>query len=55
MAADDLAELVRLTAEGILVPEVGWRGSWERFAEAVDELSGRRVVGKAVFDLKTHA
>ncbi|MEQ4717644.1 zinc-binding dehydrogenase [Nonomuraea sp. B19D2] len=51
-AAEDLAELVRLTAEGALVPEIGWRGSWERFAEASDALRGRRVPGKAVFDLK---
>nr|WP_311132110.1 zinc-binding dehydrogenase [Nonomuraea gerenzanensis]SBP00608.1 alcohol dehydrogenase, zinc-binding [Nonomuraea gerenzanensis] len=52
-AAGDLAELVRLAAEGALVPEIGWRGSWERFAEAADALRGRRVRGKAVFDLET--
>lgn len=50
-SAGDLAELVRLVADGALVPEIGWRGSWERFAEAADELIGRRVPGKAVFDL----
>ncbi|WP_084000382.1 zinc-binding dehydrogenase [Actinomadura kijaniata] len=50
-AAADLAELVRLTADGVLVPEIGWRGPWERFAEATDALRGRRVTGKAVFDL----
>ncbi|WP_188196046.1 zinc-binding dehydrogenase [Nonomuraea sp. SYSU D8015] len=50
-AADDLAELVRLTADGTLAPEIGWRGSWERFAEAAAALRGRRVRGKAVFDL----
>ncbi|MEV1171207.1 zinc-binding dehydrogenase [Nonomuraea sp. NPDC049784] len=54
-AATDLAELVRLAAEGALVPEIGWRGSWERFAEAADALRGRRVAGKAVFDLKSQA
>ncbi|GAA3257874.1 zinc-binding dehydrogenase [Nonomuraea helvata] len=54
-AADDLAELVRLVAEGTLVPEISWRGSWERFAEAADALRGRRVAGKAVFDVKPHA
>ncbi|MEU4332049.1 zinc-binding dehydrogenase [Nonomuraea dietziae] len=54
-AADDLAELVWLTAEGALVPEIGWRGSWERFAEAADALRGRRVTGKAVFDLQPDA
>ena len=54
-AAEDLAELVRLVAEGTLVPEISWRGSWERFAEAADALRGRRVAGKAVFDVKPHA
>ncbi|WP_433434827.1 zinc-binding dehydrogenase [Nonomuraea sp. CA-141351] len=54
-AANDLAELVRLVAEGTLVPEISWRGSWERFAEAADALRGRRVAGKAVFDVKPHA
>ncbi|MGP3954425.1 zinc-binding dehydrogenase [Nonomuraea sp. 3N208] len=52
-AAADLAELVRLAAEGVLVPEIGWRDSWESFAEAADALRGRRVAGKAVFDLKS--
>ncbi|MEU7747100.1 hypothetical protein [Nonomuraea sp. NPDC049158] len=42
------------TADGALVPEIGWRGSWERFAEAADALRSRRVLGKAVFDLKPH-
>ncbi|MEU4516888.1 zinc-binding dehydrogenase [Nonomuraea wenchangensis] len=51
-AADDLAELVRLTADRTLAPEIGWRGSWERFAEAAAALRGRRVRGKAVFDLR---
>ncbi|MEV0234605.1 zinc-binding dehydrogenase [Nonomuraea sp. NPDC050786] len=50
-AADDLAELVRLTADRALAPEIGWRGSWERFAEAAAALRDRRVRGKAVFDI----
>ncbi|HEX2316717.1 MAG TPA: zinc-binding dehydrogenase [Thermomonospora sp.] len=54
-AADDLAELVRLVADGALTPEIGWRGSWERFAEAADALRGRRITGKAVFDLTSRA
>jgi NADPH2:quinone reductase len=54
-AADDLAELVRLAGEGVLVPEIGWQGSWERFAEAIAALRGRRVQGKAVLDLTPHA
>jgi NADPH:quinone reductase-like Zn-dependent oxidoreductase len=51
-AADDLAELVRLAAAGDLVPDIGWRGSWDRFADAAGELRGRRVAGKAVLDLR---
>ncbi|WP_211229430.1 zinc-binding dehydrogenase [Nakamurella lactea] len=54
-AAADLAQLVRLVAEGAVVPEIGWRGSWERFDEAVDALRGRRVAGKVVFQLSSHA
>ncbi|MGW5361151.1 zinc-binding dehydrogenase [Actinopolymorpha pittospori] len=54
-AATDLAELVRLAAERTLVPEIGWRGPWERFAEAADALHARRVTGKAVFDLEPNA
>lgn len=54
-AADDLAELVQLVAEGVLVPELGWQGSWERFGEAADALRGRQVAGKAVFALEPHA
>jgi NADPH:quinone reductase len=47
----DLAVLVRLAAEGVLVVEIGWRGSWERVAEAAEALRERRVNGKAVLDV----
>ncbi|NEY35529.1 zinc-binding dehydrogenase [Streptomyces sp. PRKS01-65] len=47
-AGADLAELAALAARGDLAVEVGWQGSWERFAEAADALRGRRVPGKAV-------
>jgi NADPH2:quinone reductase len=50
-AGADLATLVRLVADGSLGVEFGWRGPWERFAEAVEMLRGRRVNGKAVLDL----
>jgi NADPH2:quinone reductase len=50
-AGADLATLVRLVADGSLDVEIGWRAPWERFAEAVEMLRGRRVNGKAVLDV----
>jgi NADPH2:quinone reductase len=50
--AGDLATLVQLVAEGTLTAEVGWRGTWERVAEAVEALRGRRMNGKAVLDVR---
>ncbi|MFD8869254.1 MULTISPECIES: zinc-binding dehydrogenase [unclassified Streptomyces] len=47
----DLAALAGLVARGELSPEIGWRGSWERVAEAAEALLGRRVPGKAVLDI----
>jgi hypothetical protein len=32
--------------------EVGWRGPWERVAEAAEALLGRRVRGKVVLDVR---
>jgi NADPH:quinone reductase len=48
----DLATLVSLLADGRLVAEIGWRGPWDRVAEAADALAGRRVAGKAVLDVE---
>jgi NADPH:quinone reductase len=48
---EDLAILVQLVAEGALSPEIGWRGSWERVAEAATALRERQVNGKAVLDV----
>ena len=48
---DDLAYLVGLLAAGQLDPQVGWRGSWDRAAEAADALMNRRVRGKAVLEV----
>lgn len=48
----ELATLVRLVAGGRLAVEVGWRGPWERVAEAAAALLGRRVNGKAVLDVR---
>lgn len=50
-AGADLATLVRLVGDGFLHVELGWRGRWERFPQAVDALRGRRVNGKAVLDV----
>jgi NADPH:quinone reductase-like Zn-dependent oxidoreductase len=46
----DLAQLLELVESGRLRVDVGWRGSWARFDEAVAALLGRTVVGKAVLD-----
>ncbi|HEY3502582.1 MAG TPA: zinc-binding dehydrogenase [Actinocatenispora sp.] len=50
-AADDLAYLAGLLAEGAIDPQVDWRGSWDRIGEAADALLARRVRGKAVLDV----
>jgi NADPH:quinone reductase len=47
----DIEELLGLVAAGRLDPQIGWRGSWERAAEAADALHGRRVAGKAVVEI----
>ncbi|MFE2746423.1 zinc-binding dehydrogenase [Streptomyces scopuliridis] len=47
----DLAYLVGLLDQGLLDPQIGWRGPWERAAEAAEALLGRRVRGKAVLDV----
>jgi len=51
-AGPDLATLVKFVADGSLSVEIGWRGTWDRIAEAVRPLSGRRVSGKAVLDVR---
>lgn len=48
----DLATLLEFAAAGKLSPEVDWRGSWERVAEAAQALLDRRIAGKAVLDTK---
>ncbi len=46
----DLSYLLDLVADGRLVVDVGWHGSWQRFDEAVGALLDRKVAGKAVLD-----
>ena len=54
-AGGELAILGQLVAAGRLAVEVGWRGPWERVAEAAEALVGRRVNGKAVLDVRPAA
>jgi NADPH2:quinone reductase len=49
----DLAFLVGLVASGELDPQVGWRGPWEKAADAAAALVGRKVRGKAVLDVSS--
>ncbi|MFE1878770.1 zinc-binding dehydrogenase [Streptomyces diastatochromogenes] len=48
---DDLAALVRLTAEGRLHPEIGRVTDWADTAATLTELRDRRIRGKAVLTL----
>ncbi|MGD1222448.1 zinc-binding dehydrogenase [Streptomyces krungchingensis] len=46
-----LTRLLTLAEAGRLRVPVGWRGPWDRIAEAVDALGSRRLRGKAVLDV----
>ncbi|MGW3209592.1 zinc-binding dehydrogenase [Streptomyces sp. NPDC001135] len=48
---DDLAALVRLTAEGRLHPEIGRVADWADTATTLTDLRDRRIRGKAVLTL----
>ncbi|MET7359907.1 zinc-binding dehydrogenase [Streptomyces sp. NPDC005562] len=48
---DDLAALVRLTAEGRLHPEIGRVADWADTASTLTDLRDRRIRGKAVLTL----
>lgn len=48
---DDLAALVRLTAEGRLHPEIGRVAGWADTASTLTDLRDRRIRGKAVLTL----
>jgi hypothetical protein len=47
----DLRYLVRLLAAGRLDPQIGWRGAWDRAAEAAKALLAREFSGRAVLDV----
>jgi NADPH2:quinone reductase len=49
----DLEFLVGLVAAGELDPQIGWRGPWEKAADAAAALLGRKVPGKAVLDVSS--
>jgi len=46
-----LGRLLALVAAGKLRVPVGWRGPWDKIADAVEALSSRRLRGKAVLDV----
>ncbi|MEV5407878.1 zinc-binding dehydrogenase [Thermopolyspora sp. NPDC052614] len=49
--APDLTWLATKAASGVLRPHIAWRGPWDKAAEAVEALLGRRLHGKAVLDI----
>ncbi|MGW7351064.1 zinc-binding dehydrogenase [Streptomyces sp. NPDC054784] len=49
--APDLAWLAERVTDGVLDPQITWRGDWARADEAVTALLERRLHGKAVLDL----
>jgi NADPH:quinone reductase len=49
----DVAFLVGLVAAGQLDSQVDWRGPWEKAADAVAALLGRKVRGKAVLEVSS--
>jgi NADPH2:quinone reductase len=49
--AAELDTLVRLVEKGDLPVEIGWRGPMYKFADAAEALHGRRVNGKAIFEV----
>jgi NADPH:quinone reductase len=48
----DITYLASLLERKELDPQIGWRGGWERAAEAADALLQRRVAGKVVLDIR---
>ncbi|GGN48975.1 oxidoreductase [Streptomyces albiflavescens] len=46
-----LGRLLGLVATGKLRVPVGWRGPWDKIADAVEALGNRRLRGKAVLDV----
>jgi NADPH:quinone reductase-like Zn-dependent oxidoreductase len=51
----DLRYLVRLADQGRLDLSIGWRGDWHSYEDAVAQLLGRKVRGKAVLQVREAA
>jgi hypothetical protein len=49
----DLAYLIGLVAAGELDPQVGWRGPWQKAADAAAALMAHKVRGKAVLEVSS--
>jgi NADPH:quinone reductase-like Zn-dependent oxidoreductase len=48
---EQLRVLLELVRDGRLSPLIGWRGSWDRYAEPARLLTDRRLAGKAILDV----
>jgi NADPH:quinone reductase-like Zn-dependent oxidoreductase len=48
---DDLGTLVTLLSSAHLTVDIGWQGSWTDLDQAADAMLGRRLRGKAVFEI----
>jgi NADPH:quinone reductase len=51
-ASEGLARLVKLVADGALVPHIALEESWEAIASTAQQLTDRRFLGKAVLSLE---
>jgi NADPH:quinone reductase-like Zn-dependent oxidoreductase len=49
--AGDIGALLDLVADGRLAVQIGWRGPWEKAAEAAEAMRDRQVRGKVVLDV----
>jgi NADPH:quinone reductase-like Zn-dependent oxidoreductase len=49
--AGDIGALLDLVADGRLAVQIGWRGPWEKAAEAAQAMRDRQVRGKVVLDV----
>jgi NADPH2:quinone reductase len=49
--AGDISALLDLVADGRLAVRIGWRGPWDKAAEAAQSLHDRQVRGKVVLDV----
>lgn len=50
-AGSDIGVVLQLAAQGVIDPQIGWRGDWKQISDAIDAFRQRKVVGKAVLDI----